>query len=103
MTIARYYTPLGRSIQVDGIIPDIIVKQGKITFNDKIFPEVREKDLKGHLEKQEDDIVKKTLTEKKKEEESKEGNFSQDDLNDYQLLKALDLINGINFFKSKNE
>ena len=103
MTIARYYTPLGRSIQVDGIIPDIIVKQGKITFNDKIFPEVREKDLKGHLEKQEDDIVKKTLTEKKKEEESKEGNFSQDDLNDYQLLKALDLINGINFFKNKNE
>ena len=103
MTIARYYTPLGRSIQVDGIIPDIVVKQGKITFNDKNIPEIREKDLKGHLEKQEEDIVKKTLAEKKKEEESKEGNFSQDDLNDYQLLKALDLINGINFFKNKNE
>lgn len=103
MTIARYYTPLGRSIQVDGIVPDIVVKQGKITFNDKNIPEIREKDLKGHLEKQEDDIVKKTLAEKKQEEENKGGNFSQEDLNDYQLLKALDLINGINFFKNKNE
>ena len=103
MTIARYYTPLGRSIQVDGIVPDIVVKQGKITFNDKNIPEIREKDLKGHLEKQEEDIVKKTLAEKKQEEENKEGNFSQEDLNDYQLLKALDLINGINFFKDKNE
>ena len=103
MTIARYYTPLGRSIQVDGIVPDIVVKQGKITFNNKNVPEIREKDLKGHLEKQEDDIVKKTLAEKKQEEENKGGNFSQEDLNDYQLLKALDLINGINFFKNKNE
>lgn len=102
MTIARYYTPLGRSIQVDGIIPDIIVKQGKITFNNKTTPEVREKDLKGHLEKQ-DDIVKTTLLTRVKEAEKKENNFSQEDLNDYQLLKALDLINGINFFKNKNE
>ncbi len=54
LTVARYYTPLGKSIQVEGIRPDIEL--------DEIDPEIykkalihkkvrREKDIKGHLEK----------------------------------------------------
>ena len=29
LTTARYYTPMGNSIQAEGIKPDIIVKQGE--------------------------------------------------------------------------
>ena len=61
-TIARYYTPNGRSIQAQGIRPDIEVRFHKIT--DEVDNEsgdldeerspmahmIREKDLKNHLE-----------------------------------------------------
>jgi carboxyl-terminal processing protease len=29
LTIARYYTPSGRSIQAKGIVPDILIEQVK--------------------------------------------------------------------------
>ena len=53
LTTALYYTPNGRSIQASGIRPDIEVafvppKEGP---KDEKRPIVREKDLKGHLEK----------------------------------------------------
>lgn len=95
LTIARYYTPLGRSIQLDGIEPDIFVKKAEIKYEDLKSREVREKDLDGHLE---NDIVDKTIKElkKNKEEETKE-----DDINDFQLLRAVDFIKSINFYNKK--
>ncbi len=45
LTIAKYYTPKGRSIQALGITPDIIVEQSKGS-GEKFL---REKDLKNHL------------------------------------------------------
>lgn len=51
VTTARYYTPLGRSIQAEGIKPDIqveLAKVEKVETND--FMNVKEKDLTGHLE-----------------------------------------------------
>ncbi len=53
LTTALYYTPNGRSIQASGIKPDIEIafvppKEGP---KDEKRPIVREKDLKGHLEK----------------------------------------------------
>ncbi|MBO4956537.1 MAG: S41 family peptidase [Rickettsiales bacterium] len=102
MTIARYYTPLGRSIQLDGIVPDIIVKKGEVVFSNKLYPEIREKDLKGHLEKHNnsEDILTKTVKEKKEEMKSQDV-IDDSDLKDYQLLKAIDLINGVNFYNKK--
>jgi carboxyl-terminal processing protease len=53
LTIARYYTPSGRSIQAKGIVPDIIVKRQFITKENTSFANesmIREKDLKNHLE-----------------------------------------------------
>ena len=51
LTTALYYTPDGRSIQAEGIEPNILVEetyaQGE---EDKSFEFVREEDLKGHLE-----------------------------------------------------
>ncbi|MCB0350255.1 MAG: S41 family peptidase [Bdellovibrionales bacterium] len=53
LTVARYYTPSGRSIQAEGIAPDVVVDNlntdviEKALKNDQIR---REKDISGHLE-----------------------------------------------------
>jgi carboxyl-terminal processing protease len=52
LTIARYYTPSGRSIQERGITPDVVVDQIKIAdlkpqHGDE--PMQKERDLQGHL------------------------------------------------------
>jgi carboxyl-terminal processing protease len=52
LTIARYYTPSGRSIQEHGITPDILVEQLKMAdlkpqHGDE--PQQKERDLAGHL------------------------------------------------------
>ncbi len=94
MTIARYYTPLGRSIQADGIEPDIVVENNEIRIvNNKISKfALKEKDLKGHLENTKDDIVSKNISQNIKKEHDKNLNVYQED---YQLGRALDLIMGI--------
>jgi carboxyl-terminal processing protease len=46
LTIARYYTPKGRSIQERGITPDFVVGEGPGSPKSE---SVREKDLKGHF------------------------------------------------------
>ncbi|HZS41308.1 MAG TPA: S41 family peptidase [Polyangia bacterium] len=52
LTIARYYTPSGRSIQEKGITPDVLVEQVKMAdlkpqHGDE--PQQKERDLQGHL------------------------------------------------------
>ena len=54
LTTARYYTPLGRSIQSEGIVPDILLKEAS-EDEDKSFS-VSEADLAGHLENEGDKI-----------------------------------------------
>jgi carboxyl-terminal processing protease len=46
ITTARFYTPTGRSIQLDGIVPDVVVKN-PLPPN---FQMPREADLEGHLD-----------------------------------------------------
>ena len=51
LTTARYYTPLGRSIQAEGIKPDIELAPVSIELSKKIsVHSIKEKDLTGHLE-----------------------------------------------------
>ncbi|GAB4057582.1 S41 family peptidase [Uliginosibacterium sediminicola] len=45
LTIARYYTPNGRSIQAKGIVPDIVVEESP----DAVDTRLREADLPKHL------------------------------------------------------
>jgi carboxyl-terminal processing protease len=70
LTIARYYTPSGRSIQAKGIVPDIIVKRQFITKENTSFAKegmIREKDLKNHLQ-----AVPESENNHKKQGENKE-------------------------------
>ncbi len=56
LTIARYFTPLGRSIQEHGITPDVTVEQMKLSELKPQHgnePMQKERDLEGHLPNQE--------------------------------------------------
>lgn len=48
LTIAMYYTPSGRSIQAEGIYPDIAV-EATPPQEEEARPRIREEDLRGHL------------------------------------------------------
>lgn len=49
LTTALYFTPSGRSIQAEGIVPDIGVERGTVTTY-KTSRRVTEADLSGHLD-----------------------------------------------------
>jgi carboxyl-terminal processing protease len=50
LTVSRYYTPSGRSIQELGIVPDVLVGNGLPTEGgNEVEGILRERDLKGHL------------------------------------------------------
>ena len=48
LTTARYYTPNGRSIQAEGIKPDVLIEPAKLEIA-KASDGFKEADLKGHL------------------------------------------------------
>lgn len=93
LTTARYYTPNGRSIQAQGIIPDIVVNRAKLS-EEQTQDFYREADLEGHLsndgeEKTEDDD-KKVDSEQTRMMDRLEKDFQlQEALN---LLKAVDIL-----------
>ena len=50
LTTAKYYTPNGRSIQAEGIKPDIVVKHIRPSEEKELTDDfIRERDLKGHI------------------------------------------------------
>ncbi len=95
MTTARYYTPSGRSIQAEGIVPDIIlgmVRLEKISEAEEFKP-LTEADLSRHLE----NGNKKSKPETDK---AKDGSKEEDGLlEDYHLHEALNVLKAINILK----
>lgn len=96
LTTARYYTPSGRSIQAKGIEPDIIVEPAKIETLAR-RKGVSEADLRGALDQGDD---KKS---KKADAKNDEATEEKEEIKDYQLLRALDLINGLSLYKKSNQ
>ena len=95
LTIALYYTPSGRSIQAEGIVPDIEIPF-EIPSDDKkdTFNLGREKDLSGHLELSDKEGAKK------KEDKGGSAIVMEDDTKrfldrDNQLRMALQLVRGL--------
>jgi len=92
LTTARYYTPSGESIQGKGIMPDIIIEQG--TFESKEFKRYSEADLKYSLDNE--DNENKNDENSDTDEETEEKNRLD---TDYQLARAVDLIQGIAIYQ----
>jgi carboxyl-terminal processing protease len=112
LTIARYYTPNGHSIQAKGIDPDIYLKHRRLDPKETREKEeglLKEKDLANHLEAEPD-------TEKDKESEKKEDGDDQSRMQevefrvgplkfetlqtDNQVMRALELLEGYDIFKN---
>jgi carboxyl-terminal processing protease len=124
LTIARYYTPSGRSIQEKGVQPDVILEE----FDPKLLaqarinsPGFRERDLKGHMvntdapdesgakefKKEElESLVKesKDSKDKKKDKSSKDDAddmtpFRMNPKEDYQVKQALTSLKSYEVFQ----
>ena len=92
LTTARYYTPSGRSIQAEGIEPDITLARVKLETLDKgDFIPVKESDLSGHLQNGKGAIDGKKVGLDKDKEKL--------DVADYSLHEALNLLKGISLIK----
>ncbi|MGD8834242.1 MAG: S41 family peptidase [Desulfobacteraceae bacterium] len=108
LTIARYYTPSGRSIQAKGVEPDIVVQHAilaeKADDQNRLF---KEKDLANHLnaepgaDKKEDSQKDKPQAPEDKEgEPSRLSPLSAEQLmTDSQVRRALDILTGYDIFK----
>ena len=108
ITTARYFTPLGRSIQAKGIEPDINVEPLKLTNGKKETEEeyqpLSEADLEGHLSnpkgedakpKSAQDLAKEATKEETKEEDEKAAEIEKSKNlveTDFQLFEALNVL-----------
>lgn len=91
LTTARYYTPSGRSIQAEGIEPDIALARVKLESLDKVeFKPVKEADLSHHLQN-----GKAADKDQKGDDKGKESLDTQD----YPLYQALMLLKGISIIE----
>jgi len=84
LTTAKYFTPKGTSIQALGIVPDIEVLPAEIK-EQKERQNFREKDLKNHF-----NTIEEPATSPEKDAPSLDVATRED----YQLMRALDLLKG---------
>lgn len=109
LTTARYFTPSGRSIQAQGIEPDIKVEAARIELLEQ--SRISEADLKGALSNpnvpKKDEAPKENIPEDVKSEtgkpEDKNAKKEDEKNKDYQLERALDLLTGLSLYSSPDK
>ena len=101
LTTARYFTPSGRSIQAEGIEPDVKLARVKLESVEKAkFDSIKEADLSHHLanpEKQKP--VEENKGDDKEIIDSNEKDDDDKNTRDYPLNEALNLLKGIGILK----
>ena len=98
LTTARYYTPNGRSIQAQGISPDIVVSDVVPDSKGKVAPRfMREKDLDHHLQGEGEKGVPEKPAEPGKKPEAGAAKPSEDPPLDraLELLKTWQILNKV--------
>lgn len=107
LTTARYYTPNGRSIQAEGIKPDVLVEYREFKDREKGFKRIKEDDLPGRLDNDSDKGSSKDSDDNSDKKESLEKPTKKQEeaqqllARDYQLNEAFNLLNGLILFKNK--
>jgi carboxyl-terminal processing protease len=97
LTTARYYTPNGRSIQAEGITPDIMVKPIRPVEEKEVAKDpaedhlLRERDLKGHIKSPKETDAKPEEPNKDKGDETL--------ARDSQLKNAIDILKSWDILK----
>ncbi|WP_067516627.1 S41 family peptidase [Endozoicomonas ascidiicola] len=91
LTTALYYTPNGRSIQAEGIKPDIVVERAKVTLLNDGGEQYKEADLQRHLGNGNKEETSKENNRTAKEEKELAELLSKD----YQLNQALNVLKGM--------
>ncbi len=106
LTIARYYTPSGRSIQAKGIEPDIILKHKQINPEDLLEEGLlKEKDLANHLEAEPEKNKNSKSNMQQAKPKTPEPDFTIGPLSleqlksDNQVMRALEILNSYEIFK----
>ena len=98
ITTARYYTPSGRSIQAEGIKPDILLENVTVAAKEGgALNPLKEADLVGHLDN--GDPAKTSG------KTSGQGTKTQKPLveRDYQLNEAFNLLKGLYILQARNQ
>jgi len=121
LTTARYYTPSGRSIQAEGIVPDVVLQPVKISKIDGVDGDgfIKEADLKGRLDNPNAKPTPKAGDKDSKTDKSdKPADAAKPDadsaktpdaaakdadnlqLNDYELFEGLNLLKGLSIARA---
>lgn len=90
LTTARYFTPEGRSIQAQGIVPDIEVADAEVKLKANAHNGIKERDLSGHLENGDDENGDRHHT-------------AELAGSDYQLYEALNLLKALSTIAARNQ
>ncbi len=95
LTIARYYTPSGRSIQETGVVPDLTIED----YDPKLLERarkssnaLREKDLRGHM-------VNNQAPQVVTDDEEAQPRSDVAPKSDYQVIQALNYLKSFEFYR----
>jgi len=89
LTTSRYFTPQGREIHGKGVMPDILVEEGRLVTPDKEEPEKdKSKEVFEKLEKKD-----------KIEEEQRPFDYKSDN----QIMRAVDVLKAIKIYNNKKK
>ncbi|QQS54635.1 MAG: S41 family peptidase [Candidatus Competibacteraceae bacterium] len=100
LTTARYYTPNGRSIQAEGIEPDIKLKSLKIAADDTGTTFIKESDLSGHLNNDRNGRTDDSTQSDDTAPIVAGGEAADSAQNDYALYEALNLLRGMSLLQA---
>jgi len=105
LTTARYFTPNGRSIQAEGIVPDIELENVRVAEDEgQSLEGIKEADLSRHLqngndksEQEKEQSKEPSKDQSKSDKDDKDSKEVPESLarSDYQLYEALNLLKGL--------